>query len=58
MNKNISKEYLRELIDELIALKENKDELELWFSIYDTLPDDKKELLINNLKTELATLKA
>jgi len=47
---------LKEIIDELIALGEDKEELSYWQTLFPFLPEDKKILLASNLKQELRDL--
>ncbi len=52
----MTKEELSKIIDQLVALGEDKDELNYWLSIYDDLEPDAQTELVNNLKTELQDL--
>ncbi|MBV9349264.1 MAG: hypothetical protein JO026_00775 [Patescibacteria group bacterium] len=47
---------MKEIIDELIALGEDKEELSYWQTLFPFLPEDKKILLASNLKQELRDL--
>jgi len=44
------------LIEGLVALGEDRDELELWESIYPSLEAEEKSALIENLQEELREL--
>ena len=47
---------LKEIVEKLIALGEDKDELMYWVEIFDDLPAEKQSELLENLKKELETL--
>jgi hypothetical protein len=54
---NTSKEYLAKLILELSEEGENKEELHLWYNLYDLMEKKEIEDLIINLEKELEQLK-
>lgn len=45
-----------ELIDQLIALGEDRDELEFWRSLYPSVSPDEQQALLTNLGKELEEL--
>lgn len=51
-------EELSKIIDQLVALGEDKDELNFWLRIYDDLEPDAQSELVNNLTKELQDLQA
>ena len=46
------------IMNQLIALGEDRDEMAYWHSIFNNLPADKQVLLYENLKQELEALSA
>ena len=44
---------IEELIDQLIALGEDRDELEFWRSLYPNISSDEQKALLSNLEKEL-----
>lgn len=52
----MTKQEVDNIIPQLIARGEDKDELEYWRTVYDYLPEDKQALLYVNLKQELDLL--
>lgn len=48
---------INELIDELIALGEDRDELEFWRSLYPNISLGEQQALLTNLGKELEDLK-
>ena len=47
---------LKELIDQLIILGEERDELDFWHKLYPTLEIQEQEALVKNLQKELEQL--
>ena len=52
----MKQEELKNLIDKLITLGEDKDELELWLKLFQDLDPSEQATLISNLQTELQQL--
>lgn len=48
---------INELIDQLMALGEDRDELEFWRSLYPNVSSDEQKALLTNLEKELEELK-
>ena len=46
-----------ELIDQLIALGEDRDELEFWRSLYPNVSPDEQQALLSNLEKELEEIR-
>ena len=51
-----SKLELQNLMTQLIAAGENRDEFDLWLKIYDDLPEEKQRQLIAMMRKELEDL--
>lgn len=49
---------LKEIVEKLIALGEDKDELTYWLDIFDDLPKEKQREIFSNLQEELTKLSA
>lgn len=52
----ISKQHLEGLIKQLLALGEDKFELDFWLRIYDSMTTEEKSELLANLEQELKSL--
>ncbi len=59
MNKpSEKKEKLKIIIDKLLEYGEDKDELMMWYELFDALDDRTQNGLIHNLEQELEALQA
>jgi hypothetical protein len=47
---------LKEIVEKLIALGEDKDELNYWLDIFDDLPEEKQKEVFSNFQEELTKL--
>lgn len=52
----MDKEKLKQIIEKLIELGEDKDELAYWLDIFDDLTEEKQKEIFSNLKEELTKL--
>lgn len=57
MDAETKKEELKNIIEELLKLGEDRDELQYWSEIFEDLTPEEQEGILNNLKTELEELK-
>jgi hypothetical protein len=58
MENNPIKIHLKETIDQLVALGEDKVELDFWLSVFDLMNEEEQIKLFDNLSKELKKLKA
>ncbi len=52
----MNKETFQEIITKLIALGEDKEELEFWLSIFDDLSEERQTEIFLNMQEELEAL--
>lgn len=57
MTINTSKEYLENLITELVKVGESKEELSMWLELYDILSPEEREKIVGNFEKELEQLR-
>ena len=55
-NLEINKKKFYQLFDDLLKRGEDRDELEFWETIFDTLEEDEQLKLLGNLEAELKKL--
>lgn len=57
MDVQIDKKAVRLLMEDLVALGEDRGEMNMWYALYNLMSEDEKRQLSANLENELKELK-